>query len=90
MSRSKLGRFVITGRAEIAAELGVSTQRVSQIERDAVMKLRALVFGTDDFPLLRESILGTVAAKAIEEDVAYTSKLREHNAAWTAKRKKNR
>ena len=38
---------------ECAQRLGISRERVSQLERRAMKKMQALVLSTDEFPLLR-------------------------------------
>lgn len=39
---------------DVARQVGKSRQRVEQIELEAFEKIRALILGTDDFPLLRQ------------------------------------
>ena len=55
--------------AEMIRELGVSRQHMHVIERRALAKMRALIGGTEDYPLLRAVLLerGDLAA-AIERD----------------------
>lgn len=55
---------------ELGDFLGLSRSRVRQIEMNAIEKMRALVFGTDDFPVLREALGGGEAAGLIEQDAA--------------------
>ncbi len=43
-------------REEIAALLGLTSERVGQIERNAFEKIRKLIFRTSFFPLLRETL----------------------------------
>jgi hypothetical protein len=40
---------------ELGNQLGLSRQRIQQIEARAFEKIRALVFGTDAFPLLAQT-----------------------------------
>ena len=38
---------------EIANELGLSRQRIQQLEQNAMAKLRALAWASEDFPMMR-------------------------------------
>ena len=61
---------------DIAGRIGVSRARVGQIERRAFAKMRKLVWGTPDFPLLREAFEGAdLAARVAADDAAWAVKL---------------
>ncbi len=75
--------------SEIAKKVGVSSARIGQIEQEAFMKIRALIFGTDDFPLLREAF-GKLGSAALERDLANGEKYRERVDAKNARDKAKR
>lgn len=70
---------------EIADRIGLGRSRIGHIESAAVAKLRALVFGTDDFPMLREAFAGALAEAAIEKDVALDEAKKASKARYNAK-----
>jgi hypothetical protein len=72
--------------SEIGKTFGVTAARVGQIEQEAFVKIRALVFGTDDFPLLREAF-ANVSATVLERDLVEGEKYRERTRARNARAK---
>jgi hypothetical protein len=72
--------------SEVAKTLGVTTARIGQIEQEAFVKIRALIFGTDDFPLLRE-MFEREGAGRIAHDLVEGEKYRERSRVRNARAK---
>jgi len=75
---------------EVAERLGLSHERVGQIERRAFAKLRRFIYGTSDFPMLAESFGGVLDAwRAADDQVRLrnSEKNRMAGRAWRARQK---
>jgi len=83
-SRLRLTDYEVTG-TEVAARLGITRKRVDDLERRAMMKIRALVLGTEDFPLLRS----VYAEDAVEAERALLEDVSRLEAEWAKERAMN-
>lgn len=74
-----------TTHTDIGVKIGLTRTRVQQIEKSAMAKARALIAGTDDFPLLREAFGPDRLLQLIERDMAMEEARMHRQRAQNAK-----
>ena len=72
---------------EFCAELGISRQRLMTATRSAQAKMRALIAGTDDFPLLRATFDGQWEAALLADRAAENVRRQKQSARVRVRRR---